>query len=61
MKKGEALKAYSYQYWKLHNEIGRNIWGGGVAADTYKVRLLTDFELRSSLTINPMGDMQKLM
>lgn len=27
MKKGETLKAYSYQYWKLYNEIGRNNWG----------------------------------
>ena len=59
MKEGETLKAYSYRYWELYNEIRGNNWG--VVANTYKVELPIDFELRVSHTINPMGDMQKLM
>ena len=58
MKEGETLRAYSYRYWELYNEIGGD--NRGVATNTYKVELPIDFELRISRTINPMGGYAKV-
>ena len=47
------------QYWELYNEIGGS--HGGVAANTFKIGLPVDSELRKSLTKNPTEDMDNLM
>ena len=47
------------QYWELYNKIGGS--HGGVAANTFKLGLPADFELRKSLIKNPAEDMDNLM
>lgn len=49
MKEGETLKAYFDHYYELYNMIEGN--NGGVAVSTFKVGLIIDFELRTSLTL----------
>jgi len=49
MKEGETLRAYSDRYWELYNEIGGD--NGGIAANTYKVGLPIDSDLRASLAL----------
>ena len=59
MKEGETFRAYSDRYWELYNEIeGDN---GGIAASTFKVGLPVDSNLRASLALKPVTDMNKLM
>ena len=59
MKEGETLRAYSNQYWELYNEIrGDN---GGIAANTFEVGLPTNSNLKASLALKPITDMNKLM
>lgn len=59
MKEGETLKAYFDHYYEFYNMIEGN--NGGVAVSTFKVGLTIDFELRTSLTLWSVTDMQKLM
>ena len=59
MKEGESLKAYSDRYWELYNEIGGD--NGGIAANTFKVGIPIDSNLRASLALKPITDMNKLM
>ena len=59
MKEGETLKAYSNHYWELYNEIGGD--NGGIVASTFKVGLLIDSNLRASLALKLVTDMNKLM
>ena len=59
LKEGETLRAYSYHYWELYNEIvGDNV---GIVASTFKVRLPIDSNLRALLALKPVTDMNKLM
>ena len=59
MKEGETLRAYSDRYWELYNEIrGEN---RRIAANTFKVDLPIDFDLRASLALKPVTDVNKLM
>lgn len=59
MKEGETLRVYLDYYQELYNEI----WGdnGGIVASTFKVGLPIDFDLRDSLALKPVTDMNKLM
>ena len=59
MKEGETLEAYSDRYWELYNEIGGD--NGGIAANTFKVGLPIDSNLRASLALKLVTDMNKLM
>nr|XP_023870300.1 uncharacterized protein LOC111982910 [Quercus suber] len=59
MKQGETFVAYLDCYWELYNEIEED--NGGIAASTFKVGLLIDFDLRASLALKPVMDMNKLM
>ena len=59
MKGGETLRAYSDRYWELYNEIGGD--NGGITASIFKVRLPIDSDLRASLALKPVMDMNKLM
>ena len=53
------MKAYSDRYWELYNEIGGD--NGGIAANTFKVGIPIDSNLRASLALKPITDMNKLM
>ena len=59
IKEGETLKAYSNRYWELYNEIGGN--NRGIVASIFKVGHLIDSDLRASLTLKPVTNMNKLM
>ena len=59
MKEGETLRAYSDRYWELYNEIGGD--NGGIATSTFKVGLPIDSNLRASLALKPVTDMNKLV
>lgn len=59
MGEGETLHAYSYRYWELYNNIGRNY--GEVAVSTFKLGLPLDSKLRGSLTKQPPKNMHQLM
>ena len=48
MRKGETLKAYSYRYWEMFNEIDGSY--DDVAISTFKAGLLAEHDLRKSLT-----------
>ena len=59
MKKGETLRAYLDHYCELYNQIeGDN---KGIATSTFKVELPIDSNLRASLALKPVMDMNKLM
>ena len=59
MRVGETLRSYASQYWELYNEIGgRN---EKIVANTFRMGLPKDSELRESLTKRPSKDMRKLM
>ena len=49
VREGETLKTYSDRYWKTYNEIDGNF--EDLAIRTFKVGLLTEHELRKSLTM----------
>ncbi|XP_030923429.1 uncharacterized protein LOC115950363 [Quercus lobata] len=59
MSVGETLWSYASRYWELYIEIG----GGNekIAANTFRMGLLEDSELRESLTKRPPEDMRQLM
>lgn len=59
MKEGETLRVYSNHYQELYNEIGRS--NRGVTTNTFKVGLPIDSKLRTSLTLQLVTEMQKLM
>ena len=59
MKEGETFRAYSNRYWELYNEIGGD--NRGIVASIFKVRLFIDSDLRASLTLKPVTNMNKLM
>lgn len=59
MKEGKNFRAYLDHYWELYNQIqGDN---GGIAASNFKVGLPIDSYLRTSLSLKPITDMNKLM
>ncbi|XP_075665748.1 uncharacterized protein LOC142635487 [Castanea sativa] len=59
MKEEETLRAYSDRYWELYKEIGGD--NRGIVASTFKVGLPIDFDLRASLALKPVTDINKLM
>ena len=59
MKEGETLRAYSNRYWELYNEIGGA--NGQIATSAFKVGFPIDSDLRASLALKPVTDMNKLM
>ena len=59
MHDGETLKAYSDRYWEMYNEMEDNF--DDVAIITFKNSLLTDHDLRKSLTGKPATSMRQLM
>ncbi|XP_075649642.1 uncharacterized protein LOC142620099 [Castanea sativa] len=56
---GETLRSYASRYWELYNEIGGD--NEKVAANTFRLGLPEDFELRESLTMRPLEDIRQLM
>ena len=50
-KEGETFKTYSDRYWETYNEIDGDF--EDVVVRTFKVGLLTEHELRKSLTMKP--------
>ena len=48
MREGETLKAYSDRYWEMYNEIEGDY--DDVAINSFKRGLLTEHDLRKSLT-----------
>ena len=59
MKEGETFRAYSNRYWELYIEIGGD--NRGIVASIFKVGLFIDSDLRASLTLKPVTNMNKLM
>ena len=59
MRVGETLCSYANRYWEFYNEID----GGNkkIAANTFRMGLPEDSELRESLTKRPPEDMRQLM
>ena len=51
MHDGETLKAYLDRYWEMYNEMDDNF--DNVAINTFKNSLLTEHDLRKSLTGKP--------
>jgi len=56
MREGETLKTYSDQYWEMYNEVDEDF--EDVVVRTFKVGLLTEHELRKSLTIKSTLNMR---
>ena len=52
-------EGYSNKYWETFNEINGNF--EDVAIRTFKVGLLTEHDLRKSLTMKPARSMRQLM
>ncbi|XP_065617275.1 uncharacterized protein LOC136062307 [Quercus suber] len=59
MQEGETLKAYSDRYWEMFNDMEGNF--DAVALDMFKLGLLTDHGLRTSLSGKPVTNMRQLM
>ena len=59
MHDGETLKAYLDRYWEMYNEMDDNF--DNVAINTFKNSLLTEHDLRKSLTGKPATSMRQLM
>ena len=55
-KEGETFKTYSDRYWETYNEIDGDF--EDVVVRTFKVGLLTEHELRKSLTMKPTISMR---
>ena len=53
MHEGETLKAYSDKCWEMYNEMDGNF--DDVAISTFKKGLLTEHDLRKSLTGKPVA------
>ena len=56
---GETLRSYANRYWELYNEIGEG--NEKIVANTFRMGLLEDSDLRESLTRRPPEDMRQLM
>ena len=59
MRKGKSLKTYSNKYWELFNEIYGDF--EDMAVRTFKMGLPMNSDLRKSLIMKPVQDMQQLM
>ncbi|XP_065638789.1 uncharacterized protein LOC136071423 [Quercus suber] len=59
MQEGETLKAYSDRYWEMFNDMEGNF--DAMALDMFKLGLLTDHGLRTSLSGKPVTNMRQLM
>ena len=59
MREGETFKTYLDRYWKMYNEINGDF--EDLAVRTFKVGLLTEHELRKSLTMKHALSMHQLM
>ena len=59
MREGETLKAYFDRYWEMFNEIDGSY--DDVAISTFKAGLLTEHDLRKSLTGKPVTNVRLLM
>ena len=59
MQEGETLKAYSYRYWEMFNEIDGSY--DDVAISTFKARLPAEHDLRKSFTGKPITSVRSLM
>ena len=59
MRKGKSLKTYSNKYWELFNEIDGDF--EDMAVCTFKMGLSMNSDLRKSLIMKPVQDMQQLM
>lgn len=59
MRKGKSLKTYSNKYWELFNEIDGDF--EDMAVRTFKMGLPMNSDLRKSLIMKPVQDMQQLM
>ena len=59
IREGETFKTYLDRYWETYNEINGDF--EDVAVRTFKVGLLTEHELRKSLTMKLALSMRQLM
>nr|XP_023887625.1 uncharacterized protein LOC111999720 [Quercus suber] len=59
IREGETLKTCLDRYWETYNEVGKDF--EDVAVRTFKVGLLTEHELRKSLTMKSFLNMCQLM
>ena len=59
LKEGETLRAYSDHYWELYNEIGETMEEFRLAHS--KVGLPINSDLKASLALKLVTDMNKLM
>ena len=59
MHEGETLKAYSDRCWEMYNEMDGNF--DDVAISTFKKGLLTEHDLRKSLTGKLVASVRQLM
>ena len=59
MGSGETLQSDANWYWELYNEIGRG--NEQIAASTFRLRLPQESELRVSLIMQPLENMDQLM
>ena len=59
IREGETLKAYSYRYWEMFNEIEEDY--DDVAISTFKAGLPTKHNLRKSLTSKLVISVRQLM
>ena len=59
MREGETLKTYSNRYWEMFNEIDGDF--DDVVIRTFKVSLLTEYDLRKSLTKKLVRSVRRLM
>ncbi|XP_075633522.1 uncharacterized protein LOC142605981 [Castanea sativa] len=59
MRERETLNTYLDRYWEMYNEIDGDF--EDVAVRIFKVWLLTEHELRKSLTMKPSHSMRQLM
>ena len=59
IREGETLKTYLNRYWKMYNEIDGDF--DDVAISTFKVGLLTEHDLRKSLTGEPVTSVIQLI
>ena len=59
LRDGESLKAYSYSYWEMFNEIDRSY--DDVAISTFKAGLPAEHDLRKSLTSKLVTNVRLLM
>ena len=59
MREEETLKAYSYRYWEMYNEIKGDY--DNIAISTFKSGLPTKHGLRKSLTGKPVTSLRQLI